>query len=118
MHWFYFLDDKQSASENGQGDDAVKTTVKKPTIDTGVNLPSQSEDSHFMVTMITVTVIVAVIYVLYHNKQKILGLIIEGGRPPGGGSKGRRSNVRYRRVSQQSDEDNNYKSMKNNNVIY
>ncbi|CAJ0603510.1 unnamed protein product [Cylicocyclus nassatus] len=57
----------------------------------------QSEDSHFMVFFIIAGVVVFCLYLIHHNKKKILGLMFEGrsGRT--------RRNVRYRRLSQRDD---------------
>ncbi|ETN69224.1 hypothetical protein NECAME_05331 [Necator americanus] len=60
----------------------------------------QSEDSHFMTFIVVGGLLVFCLYLLHHNKKKILGLMFEG-RSSGHS----RRNVRYRRLSQQDDHD-------------
>ncbi|KAK6751583.1 hypothetical protein RB195_003161 [Necator americanus] len=60
----------------------------------------QSEDSHFMTFIVVGGLLVFCLYLLHHNKKKILGLMFEG-RSSGHS----RRNVRYRRLSQRDDHD-------------
>ncbi|PIO71785.1 hypothetical protein TELCIR_06308, partial [Teladorsagia circumcincta] len=60
----------------------------------------QSEDSHFMTFVVVGGLLVFCLYLLHHNKKKILGLVFEG-RAPGH----QRRNVRYRRLSQRDEHD-------------
>ncbi|KAK5970893.1 hypothetical protein GCK32_001175 [Trichostrongylus colubriformis] len=60
----------------------------------------QSEDSHFMTFVMVAGLLVFCLYLLNHNKKKILGLVFEG-RAPGH----HRRNVRYRRLSQRDEHD-------------
>lgn len=60
----------------------------------------QSEDSHFMTFIVVGGLLVFCLYLLHHNKKKILGLIFEG-RSAGHS----RRNVRYRRLSQRDNRD-------------
>ncbi|KAM3966978.1 uncharacterized protein ACR2FA_011863 isoform 2-T2 [Aphomia sociella] len=53
------------------------------------------DDDHFFPFFLTAVILVVLLYVLYHNKNKVLGLIVEGRQP------GRRRNSRghaYRRL--------------------
>ncbi|XP_059053653.1 trans-Golgi network integral membrane protein TGN38-like isoform X2 [Achroia grisella] len=53
------------------------------------------DDDHFFPFFLTAIILVVLLYVLYHNKNKVLGLIVEGRQP------GRRRNSRghaYRRL--------------------
>ncbi|RCN37140.1 hypothetical protein ANCCAN_16960 [Ancylostoma caninum] len=60
----------------------------------------QSEDSHFMTFFVVGGILVFCLYLLHHNKKKILGLMFEG-RSSGHS----RRNVRYRRLSQRDEHD-------------
>ncbi|VDM54303.1 unnamed protein product, partial [Angiostrongylus costaricensis] len=61
---------------------------------------NESEDSYFMTFVVVGGMLVFCVYLLHHNKMKILGLIFEGRA-----SSHPRRNVRYRRLSQR--EENN-----------
>uniref|UniRef100_A0A0K0DCG7 Trans-golgi network integral membrane protein tgn38 n=1 Tax=Angiostrongylus cantonensis TaxID=6313 RepID=A0A0K0DCG7_ANGCA len=61
---------------------------------------NESEDSYFMTFVVVGGMLVFCVYLLHHNKKKILGLIFEGRA-----SSHSRRNVRYRRLSQREEND-------------
>ncbi|VDP17301.1 unnamed protein product [Heligmosomoides polygyrus] len=98
--------------EDAKGNAPAPTTVNK--FPTAIDL-EQAEDSHFMTFIVVGGLLVFCLYLLHHNKKKILGLVFEG-RAAGTS----RRKVRYRRLSQRDDhealKDNNGKEESNSSV--
>lgn len=91
--------------EDAKGNAPAPTTVNK--FPTAIDL-EQAEDSHFMTFIVVGGLLVFCLYLLHHNKKKILGLVFEG-RAAGTS----RRKVRYRRLSQRDD----HEALKDN-VVY
>uniref|UniRef100_A0A914ZFR9 Uncharacterized protein n=1 Tax=Parascaris univalens TaxID=6257 RepID=A0A914ZFR9_PARUN len=74
------------------------------------------EDSHFIYYMVFFGILVAAVYVVFHNKKKIIGLLIEGRKPPGTLRRG----VRYRKLAQNDDvkESATYSRNADANIVY
>ncbi|VDL77158.1 unnamed protein product [Nippostrongylus brasiliensis] len=83
--------------EDAKGNVPVPQAPSKP--QTRVDL-EEPEDSHFMTFAVVGMLLVFCLYLLHHNKKKILGLVFEG-RATGPS----RRNVRYRRLSQRDDHE-------------
>lgn len=83
--------------EDAKGNVAVPLTSSK--FQTRINF-NQSEDSYFMTFIVVGGMLVFCLYLVHHNKKKILGLIFEGRA-----SSHSRKNVRYRRLSQREEID-------------
>merc|ERR1712168_1767410 len=68
-----------------------------------IHLGEEDSSSHFMTYFVTISILSIIIYVTYHNRKKILGLILEGR----GAARARRSRVNYSklRVEPLADED-------------
>jgi len=68
-----------------------------------IHLSEEDTSSHFMTYFVTISILTIIIYVTYHNRKKILGLILEGR----GAARARRSRVNYSklRVEPLADED-------------
>ncbi|KAJ1348425.1 hypothetical protein KIN20_003722 [Parelaphostrongylus tenuis] len=82
--------------EDAKGNVAVPLTSSK--FQPRINF-NQSEDSYFMTFVVVGGMFLFCVYLVYHNKKKILGLIFEGRA-----SSHSRRNVRYRRLSQREEK--------------
>ena len=93
---------KEASKTAGENDAATKAQGESPRVPLLPNIPDhrhlgegEDEDSsHFMTYFVSISIITIIAYVTYHNRKKILGLILEGR----GAARARRSRVSYSRL--------------------
>lgn len=104
---------KNDALESITHADRLHTHAEKPVdvdetqADGYVEVPVKQDDSNFFSYLMFMMFVTSLFYVVYHNKTKVLALVIEGrrGRHRGGGGGRRKSHsAEYRRLDQNLDE--------------
>jgi len=74
----------------------AQESVKSPSVPPPPAIHFENEDtsSHFMTYFVSISILTIIVYVTYHNRKKILGLILEGR----GAARARRSRVNYSKL--------------------
>lgn len=79
----------KTQNNNGKGSNKASDTGKPK---------NTAESSHFFAYLVSTLVVVAVLYVTYHNKRKIIAYVLEGKK---GKSSRRHTSAEYQRLEQQ-----------------
>ncbi|ESO07095.1 hypothetical protein HELRODRAFT_170394 [Helobdella robusta] len=96
----YFAGIQKSDGLNGSCDirlfDIKFVKVESSSVD------GESSSGGFMVTLVIFIVLSVLIYILYHNRKKVIGYIVEGRRKETG--RRRKTDVQYQQLSTSADD--------------